>query len=77
MTILAHLSLTVTSSLTAFVTLGFACLVSILVSLSRNNEQEGGRSHGTAKDGTCFLGRSPLLIGILTSHVQHIGFGQA
>lgn len=55
---------------------GFTCLVCILVSLSRNNEREGGRSHGTAKDGTCFLRRSPLLIGILMSHVQHIGFCQ-
>ena len=76
MTILAYLSLIITSSLTAFVTLGFTCLVCILVSLSRNNEREGGRSHGTAKDGTCFLRRSSLLTGILMSHVQHIGFGQ-
>lgn len=75
-TILAHLPLIVTSSLTAFVTVGFRCLVCILVSLSRDNEQDGGRSHGTAKGGTCFLRGLPLLIGILTTHVQCVGFGQ-
>lgn len=51
-TILAHLPLIVTSSLSAFVAVGFRCLAFIWISLNRDNKLEGGGSCGDRKEWT-------------------------